>query len=193
MEVKEVAGLLGYSREKVLTIIRTGLELPKSKVKVKLAAMKRGSTYDVSEAKLNVFISRFEKEEPGRHPPVAVRRDLLVEARHKCAVCRERAPLQFHHMVEWGPPSHHDTAQMLAVCGTDHDLCTKGDIDYESQVKYKGKLLADGREPPANNKKLEQRQFRKARDASDKRIKKMWNDAKGNRTKPPRRNKRDLK
>src|SRR5262249_49572254 len=81
-----------------------------------------------------------EAEEPGRWPPAAVRRSLLVEAKHRCAICRDAAPIQFHHMLDWAKVRHHDPRHMLAVCGTCHSRCTNGFIDYRSQVAYKTQL-----------------------------------------------------
>lgn len=43
--------------------------------------------YDIDEDSLDAFICKFDEEEPGRHPPVSVRRELLVEARNGCAIC----------------------------------------------------------------------------------------------------------
>src|SRR4051812_4057623 len=99
MTINEVAGLLGYSRERVERLIAEGVALPKSGAVVNLAFTRQGATFDVSDEQFNEFVAKFEAEEPGRWPPVAVRRELLIEARHRCAICRDSAPLQFHHML----------------------------------------------------------------------------------------------
>ena len=44
-------------------------------------------------------------------------------------------------MTEWGKLKHHDPKQMIAICGSDHDLCTRGIIDYSAQLSYKERLL----------------------------------------------------
>jgi hypothetical protein len=141
MNLKEAAGFLGMTREKALTLIDAGVKLPRSQQVVKLTATKVGEEYDVTEQNLDAFIACFEAEEPGRHPPTAVRRELFVEAKHRCAICDDSAPLQCHHMLDWGKLPHHDPKHMLAVCGTDHDKCSNGFIDYKAQLIYKAKLL----------------------------------------------------
>lgn len=141
MKIQEAAGLFGFSVEKVKSLISHGLQLPKSKDLVKLEASAVGSSYDIKDEQFDDFVARFEAEEPGRHPPSAIRRALLIEARHHCAICRQAAPPQFHHMLDWSKLKHHDPKHMLAICGTCHTRCTNGEIDYKSQVEYKAKLL----------------------------------------------------
>jgi hypothetical protein len=141
MNLREAASLLSTTRERVLVLIDKGIELPVSKDNVKLVATKTATDYDIIDADLDTFIAAFHAEEPGRHPPVEVRRNLLVEAGHRCGICRLATILQFHHMIEWGIVGHYDVAKMLAVCGACHDQCTAGVIDYKSQDKYK-QLLA---------------------------------------------------
>jgi|GEM_PF-3441220 len=140
MNLNEVAGLLGYSREQVASLVEQGLFLPKSNSKVMLEYTTVGKEVDVSDEQFDAFVAQFEAEEPGRWPPAHVRRELLVEARHKCAICLSHAPLQYHHMLDWAKTKHHDVRHMLAICGTCHSRCTIGQIDYKSQCQYKAKL-----------------------------------------------------
>ncbi|MDR3639163.1 MAG: hypothetical protein P4L84_35485 [Isosphaeraceae bacterium] len=142
MTVKEVGALLGYSNEKVETLINDGLTLPTSGSKVKLDCTRVGNDIDISDDQFDAFAAKCEKEEPSRWPPVDVRRILLVEARHRCAICRNTAPPQFHHMLDWARLNHHDTEHMLVLCGTCHSLCSNGQIDYKSQLAYKKELQA---------------------------------------------------
>lgn len=140
MTIKEVAELLACSRAHAETLITMGMELPSSKETVKLSATLIDGAQHVSDEELNAFIARFEAEAPGRHPPVGVRRDLLVESGHACAICREKAPSNFHHMLEWSKIKQHNPAHMLHLCGTCHDRCGNGQIDRKSQQSYKTKL-----------------------------------------------------
>lgn len=140
MTVNEAAGLLVYSREKVIELINTGITLPDSGTVVKLGAAMLGDNFDVSDEQFDEFVAKFEAEEPGRWPRAFVRRELLVEARHSCAICHSLAPLQYHHMLDWAKVKHHDPKHMLAICGTCHSRCTNGQIDYKSQVAYKARL-----------------------------------------------------
>src|SRR5258708_5369873 len=140
MTINEVAGLLGYSKERVERLIAEGLALPRSGVIATLQCTRQAGAMDVSDDQFNEFVGKFEAEEPGRWPPAAVRRELLVEATHRCAICHDSAPLQFHHMLDWAKIKHHDARHMLALCGTCHTRCSNGFIDYQAQLAYKNKL-----------------------------------------------------
>jgi hypothetical protein len=141
MRIKEAVELLGLTREGLKIAITKGIELPLSKEVVRLDASPVGSDYDIDESSLDSFIARFHKEEPGRHPPIGVRRKLLVESRHRCAICREMTPIVFHHMIEFSSIKHYDLQNMLALCPNCHTLCTQGAIDLPSQYQYKENLL----------------------------------------------------
>jgi hypothetical protein len=99
MTINEVASLLGYPRDRIKDLIDDGMPLPRSKATVKLAASMVGGVLDISEAQLDEFIAQFAAEDPERYPPTNVRRELLVESRHACAICEQIAPPQFHHML----------------------------------------------------------------------------------------------
>lgn len=140
MDVREAASLLGWKHEDVKSAIEAGVELPKSKHRIMLSATKVGNTYDIDDTSLDEFIGAFEAVEPGRHPPVPVRRLLLTEANHKCAICKSSDPLQFHHILEFHKLKHHDSKHMLAVCGSCHSRIHNGTIDTKSLRIYKGRL-----------------------------------------------------
>jgi hypothetical protein len=137
MTHQEAAALLGWRSEEVLAAIKTGAALPVSTTKVRLHAEGGNGHYDIDEADLDDFVSQFEQEQPGRHPPTAVRRQLRTEARHRCAVCGESAPLQYHHILEFSKLKHHDPQHMLAVCATCHTRIHSGFIDEKDQRYYK--------------------------------------------------------
>lgn len=140
MNLKEAASLLGWKRELVALAIAEGVETPRTKVKVKLVVEQQGSGFDIPDEELDRFLTIFENEEPGRNPPVAVRRELLVECGYQCAVCESDAPLRFHHILDWANLKHHDPKHMLAVCGSCHDKIGAGQIDTKSQRNFKTKL-----------------------------------------------------
>src|SRR5665213_176854 len=152
MNLKEAASLLGWKRELVALAIAEGVETPRTKVKVKLVAEQQGSDFDIPDEELDRFLTIFENEEPGRNPPVAVRRELLVECGYQCAVCESDAPLRFHHILDWANLKHHDPKHMLAVCGSCHDKIGAGQIDIKGQRLAKAKLT----EISAKLKKLEE-------------------------------------
>jgi hypothetical protein len=149
MNIKETTILLGWKREVVQLAITDGIETPISRKCVKLAATPQGNDYDITEEAVDTLLAAFEKEEPSRHPPVSVRRALLIESRYKCAVCRSDAPLQFHHIIEWAQIQHHDPVHMLAVCGTCHDKITLGYIDTKAQLAFKEELTGEAPQPVA--------------------------------------------
>ena len=140
MNLKETASLLGWKREQVEAAIVEGVETPQKKLRVKLAATKANTGFDIQEEDVDSFLAQFEAEEPGRYPPVAVRRELLVECGHQCAICESDAPLNFHHIIEWAELRHHDPKHMLAICGSCHDKIRIGQIDTKSQRQHKAKL-----------------------------------------------------
>ena len=145
MNVKEAARLLNWPRDQVILAIKSGVALGTSKIHLEGSPM--GNDYDISDDELDQFINQCEANEPGRHPPLSVRRSLLVEANHRCGICREPAPLQFHHILEWERIKHHDCRHMIAVCGTCHDKIRLGEIDHESQINYKDLLGAGPKIP----------------------------------------------
>jgi hypothetical protein len=147
MNLKEATALLGWKRELVQLAITDGIETPLSRQRVNLAATAQGNDYDITEDAIDALLAAFEREEPGRHPPVPVRRALLIESRYKCAVCRSDAPLRFHHIIEWAELQHHDPHHMLAVCGTCHDKITLGHIDTKAQLAFKAKLIGEAPQP----------------------------------------------
>lgn len=140
MTIKDAAGILRFKRDDVKIAIVDGIELPITKTIVKLEATLISDEYDIDDAKLDEFIKAFDKEQPGRHPPTAVCRELLVEARHRCAICENGTPIEFHHLIEYSTLKHYDVRHMLAVCPNCHTRCGNGEIDQKSQRKYKERL-----------------------------------------------------
>ena len=52
--------------------------------------------------------------------PVEVQRDVLFEARHRCAVCCEPTPLERAHIVAWSRSRDHSAANLIALCANCH-------------------------------------------------------------------------
>lgn len=146
LPVREVATLLSWRLADVQIAIETGVRLPQSGDLIHLAAIPIGDTYEIVEDHLDAFVAAFEREQPGRHPPVQVRRKLLVESGHRCTICAQVAPLHFHHIIEFSKLPHHDAAHMMAVCGVCHNRIGLGEIDVLSQRAYKARRQADDHE-----------------------------------------------
>lgn len=129
--------LLGWRPEMVADAIRIGVQLPVSRMTVTLRATTLAGEVNIDDEDLDSFVAAFEREEPGRNPPVAVRRELLVEAGHACSICADSAPLQYHHILEFAELKHHDVRHMMAICGTCHSKITLKQIDVLAQRMYK--------------------------------------------------------
>ena len=152
MNVKEAAALLSAAPDYVRLAIETGMELPRSGKLERLKATKHRGEYEITDEHLDDFVSAFAREDPRRNPPVAVRRELRVEALHKCGICRQDlSPLYFHHIMPWRKLTHHDPRAMLAVCGACHGKIETGQIDRAEQLKYKMRLqdAHEAREHPS--------------------------------------------
>lgn len=52
--------------------------------------------------------------------PIEVQRDVLFEARHKCAVCCEPTPLERAHIVPWSKSRDHSVENLIALCANCH-------------------------------------------------------------------------
>ena len=73
--------------------------------------------------------------------PSALRRQVLVEAGHRCAVptCRQ-IPVDVHHIVPWADCHKHEFDNLIALCPTCHRRLHGGDIDRQSAKLYKQNL-----------------------------------------------------
>jgi hypothetical protein len=71
--------------------------------------------------------------------PAEVRREVLVEAGHRCAIqtCRNTADIDLHHIVPWEDCNAHDAANLIALCPNCHRLADRGRIDRKSLHRYK--------------------------------------------------------
>lgn len=78
---------------------------------------------------------------PSREPPQPLKRAVLVEAGHRCAIptCRQ-VPVEIHHIDPWADVQEHRFENLLALCPTCHARCTAGTIDRVAQRQYKANL-----------------------------------------------------
>ncbi|MCG5464839.1 HNH endonuclease [Micromonospora sp. MED01] len=74
--------------------------------------------------------------------PAQLRRDLLVEAGHRCTIptCRQPTPLQLEHIEDWAKVQRHEFANMIVLCANCHARKTAGQIDRKSLHQYKANL-----------------------------------------------------
>lgn len=137
MNLSEAAGLLLLTRERTKAAIVDGVVPGGQTQPIGLKAAAVGNDFEISEQDLDAFIAALEAAEPGRNPPIAVRRQLLCEARERCCICGEPGPLQFHHLIDWAKAPHHDPQHMMVLCSNCHGKCTVGQIEFTRQRFYK--------------------------------------------------------
>ena len=78
----------------------------------------------------------------GRPPiPAALRREVLVEAGHRCSIptCRQ-TPVELSHIVPWAEVHEHSFDNLIALCPTCHTRFDGGEIDRKSMDIYKRNL-----------------------------------------------------
>ena len=70
--------------------------------------------------------------------PADIRRRVLVEAGHRCAIptCRH-IDVDVHHIIEWAKAKAHEYDNLIALCPNCHRRAHKGDIDRKSLRLYK--------------------------------------------------------
>lgn len=75
--------------------------------------------------------------------PASLKRHLLVECGHKCAVtgCGHPA-VEFHHIVPWAQCQKHEYRNMIALCPNHHTQTHRGDIDRQALRIYKSRAAA---------------------------------------------------
>jgi hypothetical protein len=75
--------------------------------------------------------------------PAAVRRDILVEAGHRCAIptCRQ-TPVEIAHIVPWAQSHKHTFDNLIALCPTCHARydAPRSEIDRLAMRQYKSNL-----------------------------------------------------
>ena len=70
-----------------------------------------------------------------------LRRKILVEAGHRCAIptCRSIV-IDVHHIIPWEKCKKHEYGNLISLCPNCHRRADKGDIDRKSLRMYKNNL-----------------------------------------------------
>ncbi|MFN6546046.1 HNH endonuclease [Mycolicibacterium nivoides] len=80
---------------------------------------------------------------PSERPaiPAAIKRAVLIEAGHRCAIptCRQ-TPVEIAHIEPWSAVKTHAVENLIALCPTCHTRYDNGDIDRISMHQYKANL-----------------------------------------------------
>jgi hypothetical protein len=73
--------------------------------------------------------------------PAELRRRVLVEAGHRCAIptCRY-IDVEIHHIVDWAKCREHEYDNLIALCPNCHGMAGRGEIDRKSLRTYKANL-----------------------------------------------------
>lgn len=73
--------------------------------------------------------------------PTELRRQVLVEAGHRCAIptCRH-IDVDVHHIVPWEQCKEHKYENLIALCPNCHRRADRGEIDRKSLRIYKANL-----------------------------------------------------
>lgn len=89
--------------------------------------------------------------------PTEVRRSVLLEAGHRCAIhtC-QHTDVEVHHIEPWAQCKEHNFENLIALCPNCHKLVESGKIDRKSLHRYKARLRAKfnselGAETPTNS------------------------------------------
>ena len=69
--------------------------------------------------------------------PVEIKRDVLFEARHRCAVCCEPTPLERAHIRAWSKSQDHSVANLIALCANCHARADSEKWGEEYLGRYK--------------------------------------------------------
>ncbi len=81
--------------------------------------------------------------ETGSRPsiPNGLKRQVLVEAGHRCAIpiCRH-IEVDIHHVVPWAKDQVHEYENLIALCPNCHRRADKQEIDRKSLRAYKANL-----------------------------------------------------
>ncbi|MFH1951699.1 MAG: type I restriction endonuclease [Pseudomonadota bacterium] len=57
--------------------------------------------------------------------PIEIQREVLFQARHRCAVCCEPTPLERAHIIPWRKSLDHSEANLIALCANCHERADK--------------------------------------------------------------------
>ena len=76
--------------------------------------------------------------------PAEIRRAVLVEAGHRCAIPRcGQTELDIHHIIPWETCQKHEYSNLVALCPVCHRRAHNGEIDRKSLDLYKENLAKE--------------------------------------------------
>lgn len=76
--------------------------------------------------------------------PAEIRRAVLVEAGHRCAIPRcGQTEIDIHHIIPWETCKTHEYSNLIALCPICHRRAHNGEIDRKSLQQYKASLAGE--------------------------------------------------
>ncbi len=81
-------------------------------------------------------VKKYSNSRP--HIPVAIHREVKIEARFACIVCRERVSLHTHHID--GNRENHNSENLALLCANCHGMVHDGKISAQDLRGCKGKV-----------------------------------------------------
>jgi type I restriction enzyme, R subunit len=87
---------------------------------------------------------------PDRPPiPVPVKRAVLVESCHRCAVCGFALSIEIAHIIPWSEKQEHKAENLIALCANCHEMADKQGWKKKDFEAYKKNPWALRQAPPA--------------------------------------------
>lgn len=82
--------------------------------------------------------------------PIEIKRDVLFEARHHCAVCCTALPLEYAHVIPWSKSQDHSLSNLIALCANCHERADneKWGVSYLQRYKKSPCIIARVVPPP---------------------------------------------
>ena len=76
---------------------------------------------------------------PENRPPIPpdIKREILTESGHRCAVCGRETALDIAHIIPWSKVKEHKAENLVCFCSTCHRISHKDKWDRKTQLWYK--------------------------------------------------------
>jgi len=71
--------------------------------------------------------------------PAEIKRNILVECGHRCAVCGVPTPLECAHIIPWSKSGEHKVENLICLCASCHERADKESWGEKVLRKYKQK------------------------------------------------------
>lgn len=69
--------------------------------------------------------------------PANIKREILTESGHRCAVCGRETALEFAHIIPWSKVKEHKADNLVCFCSACHTISHKDKWDRKTHKWYK--------------------------------------------------------